>query len=427
MKIFIRMCVVMLALVSGGTVFAAATGDLAIGTTKAGATVTLERVIKDGRALVTVDDASMQPLLGLGIDDFTVNKGDKQGRVISVQSVGEVKDVPLNIVLVLDNSYSMYERDAIKPLLAGLDRVLKLVRPIDQVQMVVFDNKITTKVGNRTLGVKTFKSSDPAKLREFAKNAYSQKGLTPTTKLYEAMVAGLDLVGKMPASNPRIMVVFSDGEDLNSAFKSDEVVKAYKSAGKFTGYAIDYMESRDTNKFLTQFAKDNRGQIWKAKSEVDLLSIWENVAKGMDFAYILTYIFPAPLVPATATTPAVPAPKPVVMIFDTAALFDFDKSDLKPEGKEHLKAYREQAKEQLSRADKIKVSGHTDNIGTADYNMKLSQRRAKTVADYLKSVGVTTKMEVAGEGMSRPMFDNRTKEGQAKNRRVEVEIFGLGK
>jgi OOP family OmpA-OmpF porin len=116
------------------------------------------------------------------------------------------------------------------------------------------------------------------------------------------------------------------------------------------------------------------------------------------------------------------------MVFDEVALFGFDKAELKPAGQEQIKAYREKAKAELSRADKIRISGHTDNTGAADYNMKLSQRRAEAVRDYLKSIGVdANKMEVIGEGMSRPIADNRTKEGQAKNRRAEVEVTGLEK
>jgi outer membrane protein OmpA-like peptidoglycan-associated protein len=413
MKIVVRMCILMLVLVTGGTVFAAANGDLAIGTTKPGVKVTLDRIITEGRVLTSVTDTAKQPVLGLGVEDFTVSQGSKTGRVVSVQSVAEVQDVPLSIVMVLDNSYSMEERNAIKPLLAGIDKVLKVVRPIDQVYMVVFNNKLTTKVGNRNLRVQTFKSSNPGELREFAKKAYSKQGITSKTFLYEGMLAGLDIVGKLPAADPRIMIVFSDGEDLNSKVKSADVDKAAQGVGKFNAYAIDYIEGPDTNKFLTKFAKDNHGKIWKARSEQNLVSIFESVATTMDYAYILTYVF---------------TPQPVIMVFPEAALFDFDKAELKPAGKEEIKAYREVAKEQLSRADKIKISGHTDNIGTADYNMKLSQRRAEAVSDYLKSLGVEpNKMEVVGEGMSRPLADNRTKEGRARNRRVEVEVYGIEK
>jgi len=82
----------------------------------------------------------------------------------------------------------------------------------------------------------------------------------------------------------------------------------------------------------------------------------------------------------------------------------------------------------MSRADKVKISGHTDNVGDSNYNMKLSLRRAEAVRDYLISLGLDPKkVEVIGEGMTKPIADNSTKEGRAKNRRVEVEVIGLGK
>jgi OOP family OmpA-OmpF porin len=402
-----------LALLACGTAYAAADSDLTIGTTRAGVTVTLDRVITDGKALVSVDDAAKQPLLGLGVEDFTVTKGSKKGRVVSVQSVAEAQDVPVNIVMVLDNSYSMYERNAIKAVLSGIDKVLKVVRPIDQVHMVVFDNKLTTKIGSRNLHVQSLKSSNPEELRQFARKAYSQQGLTPTTVLYEGMLAGLDIVGKLPAADPRIMIVFSDGEDLNSAYRSEDVIKAAQGVGRFNAYAIDYMPDPRTNTFLASFANQNRGQVWKATSEENLVSVFESVATTMDYSYILTYVF---------------TPQPVVMVFDEVALFDFNKAELKPAGKAQIMAYREKVRAELSRADKIIISGHTDNTGSADYNMKLSLRRAEAVRDYLISIGADpNKMNVIGEGFSRPIADNRTKEGQAKNRRVEVELHGLEK
>jgi OOP family OmpA-OmpF porin len=115
-------------------------------------------------------------------------------------------------------------------------------------------------------------------------------------------------------------------------------------------------------------------------------------------------------------------------VFETAALFDFDKSDLKPEGKEQIKRYREEAKEELSRADKLIITGHTDNKGAPDYNMNLSMRRAESVRDYMASIGIDPKkMEIRGEGETKPIADNSTDEGRAKNRRVEVDIYGLEK
>ena len=116
------------------------------------------------------------------------------------------------------------------------------------------------------------------------------------------------------------------------------------------------------------------------------------------------------------------------MKLDEGTLFAFDKSDLKPEGKEQLNAYREKAKAELSSAEKVRVVGYTDSTGTAEHNSKLSQQRAEAVRDYLISAGVDAKkMEAIGAADANPVADNGTKEGQAKNRRVEIEVIGLGK
>ncbi len=123
---FFTLLMAIIALLACGTAYAAVDGELTIGTTKPGVTVTLDRIIAEGKALVSVEDASKQPLLGLGIEDFTVREGSKSGRVVSVQSIAETKDVPVNIVMVLDNSYSMYERNAIKAVLSGIEKVLKV-------------------------------------------------------------------------------------------------------------------------------------------------------------------------------------------------------------------------------------------------------------------------------------------------------------
>jgi OOP family OmpA-OmpF porin len=69
--------------------------------------------------------------------------------------------------------------------------------------------------------------------------------------------------------------------------------------------------------------------------------------------------------------------------------------------------------------------GHTDSIGTAAYNLKLSLRRANAVKAYLVSKGIeANRIYTEGKGKSQPIADNRTKEGRAKNRRVEIEVVG---
>ncbi|MGK0673382.1 MAG: OmpA family protein [Halothiobacillaceae bacterium] len=134
---------------------------------------------------------------------------------------------------------------------------------------------------------------------------------------------------------------------------------------------------------------------------------------------------------AAETKPAVEAPKaPVVaakkITLNADTYFDFDKYNLKPEGKKALDALVAEMK--IDQVEEITVVGHTDSIGTEAYNQKLSERRAKTVADYLVSKGVpATKIKAYGMGEKQPIASNKTKAGRAKNRRVEVTVNAASK
>src|SRR5436190_941852 len=74
----------------------------------------------------------------------------------------------------------------------------------------------------------------------------------------------------------------------------------------------------------------------------------------------------------------------------------------------------------------IEIAGHTDNVGGADFNRQLSQRRASAVAQYLMSKGVTEpRIMTAAGGEEHPIASNSTEQGRAANRRVEVTLAPL--
>jgi len=103
-------------------------------------------------------------------------------------------------------------------------------------------------------------------------------------------------------------------------------------------------------------------------------------------------------------------------------LFEFGKADLKQELKENLAEIAAILKNLLTDANVV-VEGHTDNVGSAASNKKLSEQRALGVMNYLIDRGVDKKrLKAVGYGLEKPVADNSTKEGQAKNRRVELVI-----
>jgi OmpA-OmpF porin, OOP family len=137
-------------------------------------------------------------------------------------------------------------------------------------------------------------------------------------------------------------------------------------------------------------------------------------------------VAPPPPPPAPAPPPPPPAaPKPVSEKVTMAAdaLFDFDKSVLKPEGRAKLDDLV--GKLRAVNLEVIIAIGHTDGIGSVAYNNKLSLRRAGAVKAYLVSKGIeANRIYTEGKGKSQPIADNKTKEGRAKNRRVEIEVVG---
>jgi outer membrane protein OmpA-like peptidoglycan-associated protein len=103
-------------------------------------------------------------------------------------------------------------------------------------------------------------------------------------------------------------------------------------------------------------------------------------------------------------------------------LFEFGKADLKPELKENLAEIAAILKNLLTDA-KIDIEGHTDNVGNAASNKKLSEQRAGAVLKYLAERGVDKKrLKSIGYGLTKPVADNKTEEGRTKNRRVELVI-----
>jgi outer membrane protein OmpA-like peptidoglycan-associated protein len=103
--------------------------------------------------------------------------------------------------------------------------------------------------------------------------------------------------------------------------------------------------------------------------------------------------------------------------------FDFDKATLRPESEVELSEVVRLLRDNPTW--RVEVEGHTDSIGTASYNLALSQRRAETVQRFLVERGIgAARITARGYGASRPVADNRTEEGRSLNRRTEILFIG---
>ncbi len=127
-----------------------------------------------------------------------------------------------------------------------------------------------------------------------------------------------------------------------------------------------------------------------------------------------------------APAPAKPAPKAPAatkVTYAADAFFDFDKSVLKAEGKAKLDDLVGKIKG--INLEVIIAVGHTDSVGSDAYNQKLSVKRAESVKAYLVSKGIEqNRVYTEGKGEKQPIASNKTAEGRAKNRRVEIEVVG---
>lgn len=109
-------------------------------------------------------------------------------------------------------------------------------------------------------------------------------------------------------------------------------------------------------------------------------------------------------------------------VYRGSMMFGFDNADLRPEA---IPALDEAARVMKMHPNlKVEIQGHTDNVGSAEYNQKLSERRAKAVADYLIGAGIdSNRLRAVGYGKTKPIHSNDTAGGRDRNRRVSFEVI----
>jgi len=195
-------------------------------------------------------------------------------------------------------------------------------------------------------------------------------------------------------------------------------VYAYVSADLGSGYNGYYGNIGFNYKFCC--GKKNGCQTTTAAAEQPAAVAPVQTETPAPAVAVETAPVPAPAVAPETVPPAAPAAEAPHM-FPNNVLFGFDKSNVSDSDKAAIT----KEIERLKQTDyyEVRIQGHTDSVGTKAYNQKLSERRAKAVYNIFKQKGVTKNVSYEGFGKTEPAASNKTKEGRAQNRRVEVIVL----
>ncbi len=403
--------------------------------------------IEPGKLLVSVVDANENPIMGLTPKDFRILENQKTAKILQVEPLATNEDVGLNMVLVVDNSLSMSNRKAVEPLLDALEAVYEIIRPIDEVTAIVYDDKKTIQLNGKKLHAKVLKSNNPTYLRAFFKEQLS-RGLTDGTYLYDAMMAGLDQARQWPKKSNKFIVVFTDGEDINSSVTRDELQAEARKISNLGAYTVDYMPAQSTDEFLQSFAFQYNGKAWKASSSTQLIPIFKTFSSTLLHRYVVSYRFLNPPTGAVAFAPAQMTIEEVTTI-DSAPLlnhifFETGQSELSGrytlfENQAQTETFTEKAltgvMEKYSHLlniiggrmrqypdAAITLVGCNSNTGHEAGREDLSASRAKSVQAYLRYVWGISPDRITLESRNLPEAPStsRIAEGQAENQRVEI-------
>jgi OOP family OmpA-OmpF porin len=338
---------------------------------------------------------------------------------------GEYRQKATTFLVILDTSGTMQETFRGKP---KINRAKDFVRGLDQ---TIPD--ITLIGGMRTLG-QYFSNSTR---RVYGMKAYSRgdlsKALTTInvggmTPLGGAIKAG---TGDLSAGRGNMaVIVVSDGIDTDkTSVKMAQAMKA-KYGDRVCIYTVLVGDAAGARVRMAQIAK--AGGCGFATTAL-MLSSKDAMVDFVTKVFLERAPGKAPVKIGDADGDGVPdnidqcpnTPRGAKVdergcwAYEAVVLFDFDSAKLRSEAYGMLDDAAAVLKE--SSNIRIEIQGHTCSLGPEDYNQKLSESRAKAVMNYFESKGISAgRMTVEGYGETKPAYSNTTKEGRAKNRRVEL-------
>lgn len=360
------------------------------------------------------------------------------GQAVSIDSftVTEVRQdrrEPYALSFVLDHSGSMGD-EKIRRLRTAVGRTLRIIKKGDQVS--------TVKFGSRSM-VDVPLTEDTARYRrEFRVESIEPPG-GGGTALYDAAIVGINEVARAPSTYKRAVILFTDGMDGNSRSTVEAVHRAAR-AKNVTLYTVAYGQANE--EVMKNMASYTGGRMYRIYSYREFPYVFADIYRGLNNYYRITYRPPLCQGIHTATaTVSLPEvgydrlsssgqyDRSLFTPFDSigsialvAIEFDYDKATIRSESMPRIEEVA--AVLRTYPTMEMEIRGHTDDRGSDEYNLKLSQDRAQSVADALAGMGIDAKrITVKGYGESNPLVANDSDENRRKNRRTEFVITARGK
>jgi outer membrane protein OmpA-like peptidoglycan-associated protein len=342
-----------------------------------------------------------------------------------VREYGEKDSIPYNIVLTVDYSGSM--AGVLSAIFEGTEIFISLKNDYDSLALTTFTK-------NYNIKVPLSKNKDSI-LSQYRANR--RKGLGMYSAVFDAIINSIQLLKNTPVGIPRVLVVFTDGDDNYSQLEVADVIRQAKQ-DSVTVFTVAFGYSKDDD--LKTIANNTGGKFYKAYTQKELISIFRDIYMSLRNYYLITYKPPKFWgYHKVRSALNVPGRKDTILAygeynssnldmtkpddaFRRPVQFDFDSAVVKPES---YYIIDEIVDAMLSHPNlQIEIQGHTDNIGKIDYNQDLSERRAKAVMDLIIKGGIEPKrLRYRGFGMSVPIAPNDTEEGRALNRRTMFLIL----
>ena len=233
-----------------------------------------------------------------------------------------------------------------------------------------------------------------------------------TTPMGLGLASAADMLKN--AGGKTAVIVFSDGEENTITTSAIEAAKELNAqyGNNLCLHTVFVGNTDEGRQLMSDLA---------ATSACGTATSAEEIVSSQGMAGFVEKVFLAKGAPKPKpmAKPAPPLPQPKITWILSGVNFDFASDVVRPDAKEVLKSDIKILKENPQ--IRVEIQGHTCDIGPAEYNRNLSDRRAKSIKEYLVSQGIArNRLEARGYGEDRPRFPNDGEENRARNRRVEL-------